>query len=204
MPAAASGPGDSAATPTPVSTPSVGSSSAGDGGKRGHSDQQDPVLLALLGGLAGAVLTIFGERLMESRKERAALSNLLGSVGEEVRANLSEARIRAKRETKDAFPFYAPLRVSSWTVLRTSGISWKLSDEPELFASLNAFYGEIEELNHKNSTAGALFGMMQQGGMSISDAKSYLEKAMQLVIDPYASLLMREQRCIALLIKRGI
>ena len=148
-------------------------------------------LVALVSGFAGAILTVLAERLIERRHERKALLALLVPVAGEVAMIESSALARSARAEDAPFPFDRALPTEAWTILRASGIAWRLSSKPALFRALVEMYEAVEDANHRSGVAVTLFHLSQGADRTPLESSEYLSRATRLAIDPYRTVAAR-------------
>lgn len=165
----------------PPETPAPDDSVSSEDGDNGV----DPISIAIVSALAGALATLGGERIFETKRERKVLKNLLKTVQDEVEVNVAFAKERAQRQPNDPFPFHPALRMSAWDSFRSSGISWRLAGEAEFYSSVNSFYADVEDANHAAKVASDVFALSQNDGLADRAQQVYISKAMTLSSKPY-------------------
>lgn len=149
----------------------------------------DAWLIALGAAFGGALFTLLGDRFLGSHLEKRALDVLLASISQEVKANKIQAEKRAEVDLSAPFEFYEPLANSAWSAICASSFFWRLIKHKSFFA-LTQVYARVESANHKNEIAGRLFSLTQaNSGLDSSAAGEYLQKAMELITDPYRAVI---------------
>lgn len=190
----------------PRSEAAMNDRSSPDGvGYEQDTGSRSELLVALLAALAGALITLVGDRGWAILQEKRSLTTLLRYLSREVRANKEEAGMRAARTEGQAFPFDTPLSTNAWATVNGSDVAWRLIKQTDLFQSLTDLYDAIDEANHRNRVATKMFHLAHEGTFPEEQSRILLHKAMLLVTEPYGEVEHKAQRTLdAFAGKRGV
>jgi hypothetical protein len=161
--------------------------SAGGGGDSG-------LVPALVGAIAGCVLTLAGEHFIRRSVERKRFHQLRALLAEELRQIMKLSRERdAVLGNGDDVPLAGPLPSSAWQLMQASGGTDRLSATS--LQLLSDYYRGVADANYLATLVPNLVGVAAATKGPIGEA--FLARARDFATEPYRELASAGQEVLA-------